>query len=206
MSGLAEQVALLKARSQRVTFTLWAAAIIYGLRALSLAGDIVQLAAPAGYLSSAVILVAVPLFLAWFHSAVGAAQAAGGDVRVSPKMAVLSWLMPIVNAVWPFLIVRRLLFKSNSGVVLAWWLFWILGIVATTCEFLLAVARSRPLEADLESRLASVQWGFGLGGNAVLMLAAGLGALLVAKITGLLTSRIIGENPAAIWPQLQHLD
>ncbi|MGA9519947.1 MAG: hypothetical protein WBV82_00705 [Myxococcaceae bacterium] len=184
-------VTALKTRATVALVSLWLLAFTYALRALSVSLGTVDGGAVVDALRVVVLVFTACAYLVWFHRAVAISSVAGCDVRTRPAVAVASWFIPVANLVWPFMIHYRLLFRSNLGVLAAWAAVWLVGQVTSVLESSVEIARSHPeIEPQLEAPMASIHWWLSLVGSTLLMIAAGLGALLVGHSTRLMTSRL----------------
>jgi hypothetical protein len=86
-----------------------------------------------GWLTPALAVVSIIVFLVWIH---GAFVALRGRTSFSPGMAVGGWFIPIANFVIPALVLRdgwRAAVGKGGGIaflwMIAWWLETTLGII-----------------------------------------------------------------------------
>lgn len=93
-------------------------------------------------LAGVAVLVAQILFLVWFYRSVSLARAAGLPARRSPALAVVAWIIPILNWWWPYQSTVDALppgHPARTG-VLRWWLLWIAASNATFVAVLVGLA------------------------------------------------------------------
>ncbi len=83
----------------------------------------------AGFISPLLTFVIVVVLLMWLHRIFDARR---GRTAYSPGMAVGAWFIPLGNLVLPPLVVRdawkAVRGPEGSGIVFAWWLFWLAEI------------------------------------------------------------------------------
>jgi Domain of unknown function (DUF4328) len=141
-------------------------------------------------------VVTAVLFLAWLRRVYGNVVMAGSArIRLSPWAIVGTFLLPGVNLVWPFLVLRELWsasdFNARAGFEprptppwLVWW--WGLFVIATVLD----PGFWRLLE-DTPSR-------FGVGGSTGLLIVAQL-AEIAAAVLGIIVVRRISQRQEESW-------
>lgn len=107
--------------------------------------------------SMATLVVAV-LFLMWFSRAANNARALGLPSRREPRLAVLGYIIPIVNFWWPYQSTCDLLPQGHPGrsKVLRWWLLWILGGMAAGVMVVVGTFAGGPISWVLVGLSAAV--------------------------------------------------
>jgi hypothetical protein len=91
-----------------------------------------------GLAQSAVLITTGVAFLAWLsRSIANLPSLGGGEATVTPTMSIVWWFVPFANLVMPYRIVEELYQRIapdrdvSTRLVLAWWVFWVSGLLAT---------------------------------------------------------------------------
>ena len=81
------------------------------------------------------LLVAV-LFMIWVRSEIVALRAAGVQTKTTPLMAILGWLIPFANLVFPVLamneVYKHRVPRVGSALPILWWALYVVSTVTTT--------------------------------------------------------------------------
>ncbi len=93
-----------------------------------------QSMATAGTTQTVVLVLTAIAFLAWLSRSVDNVAGLGGGTPVAtPTMSIVWWFVPVANLVMPYRTVADLYRRMapservGTGLVLAWWVVWILG-------------------------------------------------------------------------------
>lgn len=162
-----------------------------------LKGELGPLAMTAAFTALAralLFLITAVVAMIWLYRATANAQAMGAsDLMVSPIMAALWWIVPLMNLFMPYLAVRDLWRASErprdwQGVsapatILVWWILWICAGIAGAVGFGMSTDLYVPPEVLLYADIVS----------ALFFIPA---ALLFAGFVGDIQRKQEGSGPA----------
>jgi hypothetical protein len=134
-------------------------------------------------------VVTAVLFLIWIHRVYGNLAALGvGRLRFSPRLALATFFIPLVNLLWPLLVIREVWEASQPGSAaapgstartpawLAWW--WALFVATTMID-----PGPWRLVEDTGER-------FAMGGPSLLVMLAQLGEVAAAVLAIVAVRRV----------------
>lgn len=145
-------------------------------------------------------VVAALAFLIWFHYAYVRARSGVPYARFTPGFAVVSWFIPLVNFVVPFLATRHLWRLSRGGAewraekipgyILNWWCLWMLSHLVAFASLIAQAIAHWPRFGSVEG-LSSPRFTLGIMLSSILSLCAlPLAMRLVRDVTSMQRERL----------------
>ncbi len=172
----------LQGRGDLARYGLWATAVCHGLMLVFAAAQLLSgqtaeesegvfpvLSGLAALAYLPVYITTIVLVCRWFHLATRHSLARGAQLGVTPAGAVGSWFIPFVNLSRPFQLTRQMLSSvgASEGPVGGWQALWVIGNIA----------------ANISTRIPEAGGlGVGIASDAALVIAAVLGAKVIASL------------------------